>query len=407
MDILERFHQKFGRWYERLFNEAGEQALRPKDVLRKILDAMEQHRSEGFDGKVYVPNKYVLELAVSDPEEHDYLLSFLDEEELASVLKRYMAQNGYSIRGPLDFTIVDVSALDAAEKLTVKVKFEKARLEGLDASPSAAVSASSPPDIYQPPSADIESDDMLTVASVARFIDDEDLTVAAVPVAWAALVVTQQDGHRSLTTISRPEFTIGRSRQAGNDLTLSTDGQVSKRHARIERESDGKATIYDLGSTNGILVNGKLISGNATLEDGDEIVIGATRLVFQQDIAGAAMRGEPDRSPEAHDDPMPPKRARLVSRLGGAGRPLGSETLIGSGVTCDIVLQSDRASVRQAQIVSPDGVNYYLQDLAGKRTSLVNGRSLYGEERWRLQDGDMVDLGGDVFDFQASGSAGQ
>ena len=233
MDIIEKFHQKFGRWYERLFNDAGEEALRPKDVLRKILDAMEEHRSEGFDGKIYVPNKYVLELAVSDPDEHDYLLSFLDEEELASVLKRYMAQNAYLTRGPLDFTILDVQAQDAIEKLTVRVRFEKATTGNIGDQEEQQVS---PP----PVQAQLFEDDMLTVAGIPYREEDEDLTVAAVPLAWAALVVTAPDGHRSLATISNPQFTIGRSRQAGNDLVLSTDGQVSKRHSRIRSKQDAR-----------------------------------------------------------------------------------------------------------------------------------------------------------------------
>ena len=127
MDFLERFNSKFGNWYEGLFGgDAGE--LRPKDVLRKITAAMEDHRKEGFDSKIYVPNKYVLELAVDDPEERDYLLSFLDEEELVSVLTRFMAQNHYHTRGPLDFTIAELPEAERGpgrEKLRVKVRFEK------------------------------------------------------------------------------------------------------------------------------------------------------------------------------------------------------------------------------------------------------------------------------------------
>ena len=128
MDFFERFNSKFGNWYEGLFGgDAGE--LRPKDVLRKIIAAMEDHRKEGFDSKIYVPNKYVLELALDDPEERDYLLSFLDEEELVSVLQRFMAQNHYHARGPLDFTIAEVPEAERdarREKLRVKVRFENA-----------------------------------------------------------------------------------------------------------------------------------------------------------------------------------------------------------------------------------------------------------------------------------------
>ena len=131
MDIFERFNSKFGKWYEGLFGgDAGE--LRPKDVLRKIIGAMEDDRKEGFDSKIYVPNKYILELAVDDPEEREYLLSFLDEEELVAVLQKFMAQNGYKTRGPLDFTIAEVPEAEREsrhEKLRVKVRYEKGEKE--------------------------------------------------------------------------------------------------------------------------------------------------------------------------------------------------------------------------------------------------------------------------------------
>lgn len=394
MDIIERFHQKFGRWYERLFNDAGEQALRPKDVLRKILDAMEEHRNEGFDGKIYVPNKYVLELAVSDPDEHDYLLSFLDEEELASVLRRYMAQNGYSTRGPLDFTILDVRAQDAVEKLTVKVRFEKGATGNVGDEEEPPVS---PPRVQT----EMFEDDMLTVAGIPYHEEDEDLTVAAVPRAWAALVVTSPDGHRSLATVSNSQFTIGRSRQAGNDLVLSSDGQVSKRHARIEREPDGKATIYDLESTNGIVLNGKMVSGNATLQDGDQIIIGTSTIVFQQDMASDVDMPGQNIGVETPQEPVVLERARLIPRYGGNAHRLASDTLIGQAVTCDIILGQGNASMRQAQIISPDGINYYLQDLAGNQTTRVNERVIYGEERWRLTDGDIIDFGNETYTFIA------
>ncbi|HEX5324038.1 MAG TPA: FhaA domain-containing protein [Capsulimonadaceae bacterium] len=375
MDVLERFNTKFGKWYEGLFGETGREELRPKDVLRKILNAMEEHRSEGFDGKTYVPNKFVLELNVPDQDQRDYLLSFLDEEELAAVLQRYMAQNGYSIRGPLDFTIKDKeNPEEGAEKLTVRVRYEKG------AQPEA------PPPAPEPPREEIE--DLPTVAAVGL---EEDATVAGSPTAWAALAITNSEGRRSLVTITKPVFTIGRSRHGGNDLVLDTDGQASKRHVRIERETDGHATLFDLASTNGTFVNGKLVNGNITISDGDEIVIGQSRLLFQQD----AERGESPAAPAIGTT----KRARLLREDDGKEYVLASETLIGRAVTSDIVLDSAEVATRQAQVIAPDAQTYLLEDLAGRGTTFIQGRQLGLGERVRLNDGDEVVLGGSRFRF--------
>jgi diguanylate cyclase (GGDEF)-like protein len=75
--------------------------------------------------------------------------------------------------------------------------------------------------------------------------------------------------------LERDAVIIGRAIEA--DVRLN-DSRASRLHARITREPDPKAdtTIYritDLGSTNGTMVNGELIT-DAVLEDGDKIIIG-------------------------------------------------------------------------------------------------------------------------------------
>ena len=426
MDVFERFNTKFGRWYEGLFG--GENAeLRPKDVLRKITAAMEDNRKEGFDNKVYVPNKYVPELAVGDPEERDYLLSFLDEEELVSVLQRFMAQNHYHVRGPLDFTIAEVpeSERDTRhEKLRVQVRFEKgevAPLHALEAPPALLpatealrLGASSggarvplppptpgaedtdlpaPPELAPSRRASVAgsraggADDPPTVAGFDP--DDEPGTVPAV--AWASLAVTGADGRKSNWSLTKPMVTVGRSRNAGNDLVLDGDGMVSKVHARLERERDGRWTVYDVGSTNGVKVNGQRIDGNRVLRGDDQLTVGATTLVFREG-------GWEDSAPAAEGPVM--RRARLVAD-DGEEHVLASETLIGRAVTSDVVLEDPRVATRHARVVAPDAGTYYLEDLDSADGTWLNGRRLAGRQRTLLADGDRVRVGGRELRFQA------
>src|SRR5882762_242352 len=75
--------------------------------------------------------------------------------------------------------------------------------------------------------------------------------------------------------LERDQVTIGRSIEA--DVRLN-DSRASRLHARITSETNPKTreTTYrvtDLGSTNGTLVNGELIT-EVLLNDGDKIVIG-------------------------------------------------------------------------------------------------------------------------------------
>ena len=401
MDVFEKFNSKFGKWYEGLFGGDGGE-LRPKDVLRKLTAAMEDNRKEGLDGKIYVPNKFIVELAVADAEEREYLLSFLDEEELVGVLEKFMAQNNYLARGPLDFTIAEVPEAERAsrtEKLRVKVRFEKGVAPTSSPSLHLAMEAlrlgaATGEGSRSKSSSDSlsdggglgwgQSDDLPTVASV-NYEDDEAATVAAM--AWAALAVTSPEGRKSSFSLSKPTVQIGRSRNANNDLILDTDGMASKAHARLERESDGHWTVYDLGSTNGVKIGGAKIDGNRVLVDGDEIGIGETRLLFQLAETGVL----PASSMPAPSS-APPRRARLVGP-DGALFVLASETLIGRAVTSDIVLPDPSVATKHARIIAPDASTYFLEDLSGHAETRVNDRVLFPGQRLTLSHGDQLTFG--------------
>jgi hypothetical protein len=63
------------------------------------------------------------------------------------------------------------------------------------------------------------------------------------------------------------------------DVTLP-DSSVSRRHAKITRNGTGW-TITDLGSTNGVKVNGRRIQGPQSLKPGDTIELGTARVTFE------------------------------------------------------------------------------------------------------------------------------
>jgi pSer/pThr/pTyr-binding forkhead associated (FHA) protein len=72
---------------------------------------------------------------------------------------------------------------------------------------------------------------------------------------------------------------IGRSSQKRNlhpEIACDWDDSVSHRHAKIELDTDGNAFLIDVGSTNGTMLNGQLISANSAvkLKDGDRISLG-------------------------------------------------------------------------------------------------------------------------------------
>lgn len=76
------------------------------------------------------------------------------------------------------------------------------------------------------------------------------------------------------------ESTVGRSSDC---LFTIDDPLVSRRHARFRITEHG-ASVEDMGSRNGIKVNGSLAKGSQPLKDGDRVRIGTHELLFCEAI---------------------------------------------------------------------------------------------------------------------------
>jgi DNA-binding winged helix-turn-helix (wHTH) protein len=97
---------------------------------------------------------------------------------------------------------------------------------------------------------------------------------AAAPVETSAFRVTV--GERDIVLL-RGENIIGRSPDV---VVVVDDVGVSRHHARITVDARG-ATLEDLASKNGTVLNGQPIQGATALADGALIVVGATALRFR------------------------------------------------------------------------------------------------------------------------------
>jgi predicted component of type VI protein secretion system len=123
---------------------------------------------------------------------------------------------------------------------------------------------------------------------------------------------------------------MGRSRDC--DFVLN-DPNISRRHALLRKDWTG-FLIDDLGSKNGVIVNGRKIKGTARLRDRDEITVGPLKLVFidpdaellsaLKDVPGFDLdEGSDGRGPRfpAESDSGPSS----VATGGDPGLPLGAD----------------------------------------------------------------------------------
>jgi pSer/pThr/pTyr-binding forkhead associated (FHA) protein len=91
------------------------------------------------------------------------------------------------------------------------------------------------------------------------------------------LIIEDDEGRKTVVPVVREEITIGR--QDGNTIRL-TERNVSRRHARLVKEN-GNLVIEDLGSYNGVRVNGEKIASPTAIKEGDLVEIGDYDLGIQ------------------------------------------------------------------------------------------------------------------------------
>jgi FhaA, N-terminal domain/FHA domain len=230
MGIFARFEKKMEGAVSGAFARAFKGDVQPVEIAARLQRELDAEAKLMSRNKRLVPNEFRVQLSQHD---HDKLAPYATtlNAELATELRNHAREMGYVFNGP------------------VKVVFE------LDSS-----------------------------LPTGRFTVDSE----------AVAGITPRSGRASETAINRaplvlevngtrhplhpPGLVIGRGSDA--DLRINDPG-ISRRHAQIRVNTAGpqlQIDIVDLGSTNGIVVNGHRVQ-QAVLREGTRIEIGSTRML--------------------------------------------------------------------------------------------------------------------------------
>jgi ABC transport system ATP-binding/permease protein len=147
------------------------------------------------------------------------------------------------------------------------------------------------------------------------------------------LIIEDEEGQRKVDLGVRAEITIGRD--AANTVPLP-ERNVSRRHARLVRE-DGYFVIEDLGSYNGVRINGDRIDSPRRVREGDLIQIGDYDLGIEGKI-------EPVSPPPQMQEAKPPVPARSAPAPAPASGAGGSTAIIR---VSDLARSAPRAARRE------------------------------------------------------------
>lgn len=191
-----------------------------------------------------------------------------------------------------------------------------------------------------------------------------------------------------MVPLLRDEVTIGR--EQGNTIRL-TERNVSRSHARLLRRN-GSYLVEDLGSYNGVSVNGRRIDSRTKLSAGDRLAIGDYGLAFQRETAAVVTK-----VPSIRPRSQPPPRLVIIGEpASGAEFSLNKPTLrIGRDENLDIWINHKSISHEHAELQIADG-KVSVFDLDSANGMRVNGIQA---SRAVLETGDILQLGQVRFRF--------
>jgi hypothetical protein len=270
--VLQRFERRLEGMVGLAFARIFKGKVHPAEIAKALQREADEQRSVLGEGRVLAPNVYIVSLGRTD---FEHLGQWSDQlaDELADMVAEHIDDEGYQV---FDKVIV---RLERDSDLPTGV-FEVSSQVADPARPASRedLAVGAPPGNGHPPLPQLPPLPPLRgrIATDTGKQGPSFTGRAGSRPGLSHVLVVDGPGTRHELTTGRN--VIGRGTEA--DIRLPDTG-VSRKHVDVVLDG-GVATVEDLGSTNGTLVNGRRVSRQA-LVDGDVIRIGHSVLVYRQD----------------------------------------------------------------------------------------------------------------------------
>lgn len=303
MSVLRSIEEKIEGLVERAFGRVFRSGLQPVELARKLAREMEAHKTVSVS-RVYVPNEYTVFLSPADRESFSsYETSLV--QELCSYLSAHAKGEGLSLLADprvlletdadlhigefgIACRMVDPQPEPPAEPADEDEEEPEAEPEPSPVGePQAAAEVEAPPAPVPPPApapppAPVPApvmnpptriNEALAGVSGTQVLSPEEARAAGLGEPEIMWLVFAGKRHRLSLRVTK----IGRSRDC--DVVVP-DPNVSRVHAEV-RHIGLDYFLVDMGSTNGIEVNGQSVKRHA-LADGDTVIMGTTEIPVER-----------------------------------------------------------------------------------------------------------------------------
>jgi hypothetical protein len=251
MSVLRNLESKLAGLVEGTFSRAFKSEVRPVEIARKLTREMEENTVQSLS-RTYAPNEYAVWLSPEDRKQFEGY-----ERDLATELSGYLLEHARREK------IALVTSPKISFRTDDRLRLGEFGIQARLVRPSE--------DDSDAPSQGDEGHTMVYTASdrLSQELREPDHRRGKARLRYEGKTAVLPSGGG----------VIGRSREC--DVVLS-DQNVSRKHAEV-RPSGGKWIVKDLGSTNGVKVNGRRITGAQSLKPGDKIEVGTSTIGFDED----------------------------------------------------------------------------------------------------------------------------
>jgi hypothetical protein len=257
MNVLKSVETTIANLVEGTFGRLFRSEVRPMELARKLAREMDEHRTTSVS-RVYAPNEYSIWLSPQDRARYEGV-----EHEVIGELCAYLLE--HARREELILASSPVIVFHTDERLQLGEFGIQAQL----VRPGGHSDVAHEPEPEPEPVG--EHGETMIYSTSARLRGEVEEAQGRRP---ARALVTVAG--RRLPLPSRGA-TIGRSRDC--DIVLDDVG-ISRKHAEIRPHADGW-TVADLGSTNGVRLNGRTVRSAQSLQSGDHVELGSTEIIFE------------------------------------------------------------------------------------------------------------------------------
>ncbi|WP_031080321.1 FhaA domain-containing protein [Streptomyces sp. NRRL WC-3549] len=266
MGVMKRFEQRLEGLVNGTFAKVFKSEVQPVEIAGALQRECDNNATIWNRERTVVPNDFIVELSTPDYERLSPYSGQLGDE-LSGLVRDYAKQQRYTFMGPIKVNLEKADDLDTGlyRVRSRTLASSTSQQPGRPAGPAPYACTAPPPMPAAPPPG----------GRPGGAAGDWRAQPASAPVPdaqvrrWIEINGTRHQ-------ISRPTLVMGRSTDA--DVRIDDPG-VSRRHCEIRTGTP--STIQDLGSTNGIVVDGQHTT-RATLRDGSRIVVGSTTIVYRQ-----------------------------------------------------------------------------------------------------------------------------